>query len=86
MSAPERDQLATLLLSAMADAFNRSVNALEVAGALDLKKMRSEYAGVGSRYYDLVTEAMQLAVKQHKPAFEQFFTSCRESPSSGSTQ
>ena len=73
MSAIERDPLKTLLIDAMTDAFNRSISALESAGAFSLREMRSEYKGVGSRYYDVVTEAMLQTIAQHQPAFEQFF-------------
>jgi hypothetical protein len=74
MSATELDPLKKLLIYAMTDAFNRSISALEAAGAFSLKKMRSEYKGVGSRYYDVVTEAMLQTIAQHQPTFEEFFS------------
>ena len=43
----------------MGDAFNRSVTALEEIGALDRERVQSQYRGVGSRYYDLVTNVME---------------------------
>jgi hypothetical protein len=85
MSATERDQLKALLIHAMTDAFNRSVSALEAAGAFNLKKMRSEYKGVGSRYYDVVTEAMLQTIAQYQPAFEQLFSKESKSSSANST-
>jgi hypothetical protein len=85
MSATERDPLKNLLVYAMTDAFNRSISALEAAGAFSLKKMRSGYKGVGSRYYDVVTEAMLQTIAQHQPAFEQFFGEQSKSSSADST-
>jgi hypothetical protein len=85
MSATERDPLKNLLIHAMTDAFNRSIGALEEAGAFSLKKMRSEYRGVGSRYYDVVTEAMLQTIAQHQPTFEQFISKQSNSSSTDST-
>lgn len=85
MAATDRDPLKNLLIHAMTDAFNRSISALEEAGAFSLKKMRSEYKGVGSRYYDVVTEAMLQTIAQHQPTFEQFFSRQSKSASSDST-
>jgi hypothetical protein len=81
MSATERERLKTLLIYAMTDAFNRSISSLEAAGACSLKKMRSEYKGVGSRYYDVVTEAMLQTIAHHQPTFEQFFSKGSKSSS-----
>jgi hypothetical protein len=70
---------------AMSDAFNRSINALEEAGAFSLKKMRSDYNGVGSRYYNVVTEAILQTIAQHQPTFEQFISKQSKSSSTCST-
>jgi hypothetical protein len=40
------------LTSLIADAFKRSIAALEEAGAIDIKKLRKQYTGSGSQYYD----------------------------------
>lgn len=40
------------LTSLIADAFNRSIAALEEVGAIDTKKLRKQYTGSGSQYYD----------------------------------
>jgi hypothetical protein len=69
----------------MSDAFNRSINALEEAGAFSLKKMRSDYNGVGSRYYNVVTEAILQTIAQHQPTFEQFISKQSKSSSTCST-
>jgi hypothetical protein len=69
----------------MSDAFNRSINALQEAGAFSLKKMRSDYNGVGSRYYNVVTEAILQTIAQHQPTFEQFISKQSKSSSTCST-
>jgi len=51
----------------LSDGFNRSLGALEAAGAIDTRKLKTEYCGVGSRYYDLVTEQIELTVKYSLP-------------------
>lgn len=52
--------IAALLTALLTAGFNRSIGALEDAGAIKTKKMREEYKGIGSKYYDLVTEQMEL--------------------------
>ncbi|WP_460241594.1 hypothetical protein [Aurantivibrio infirmus] len=54
------------LIGIMSDGFNRSLGALEGAGAIDLKEMRKEYKGNGSRNYDLVTEQLEYTAKYGK--------------------
>ncbi|HEY0680833.1 MAG TPA: hypothetical protein VGD45_00735 [Steroidobacter sp.] len=44
-------------MTAMTDVLNRSLRALEDAGAIDARKLRTAYYP-GSRYYELVTEQM----------------------------
>lgn len=65
-------RLEQLLLDLMTAAFNRSLTALEAAGAIDLSKMRSAYRGVGSRYYDLVTEELLKTLRWQQPEIEKF--------------
>lgn len=55
--------LTEMLLGVMSDAFNRSLNALEKAGVIDRREMNKQYGGVGSQFYDLVTEQMEYTVK-----------------------
>ncbi len=45
----------------MSDGFNRSLNALKDVSALDLELLRSKYIGVGSEYYDIVTDQLEKA-------------------------
>lgn len=64
------DEIADLLWNLMTDGFNRSMNALRDARAVNTKKMDREYCGVGSRYYDMVTEQMKLTVSYAKPTIQ----------------
>ncbi len=63
MSNPTDDEIRGLLIGIISDGFNRSLGALEAAGAVDTKKMRGHYKGVGSKFYDLVTEQVVLTAK-----------------------
>jgi hypothetical protein len=56
MRTPTDDEIAGCLIAIISDGFNRSLGALEAARAVDTRKMRGHYKGVGSKYYDLVTE------------------------------
>ena len=47
----------------MSDGLNRSMGALEEAGAIDRKEMMKDYRGNGSKYYDLVTEKLEYTAK-----------------------
>jgi hypothetical protein len=49
-------EMRALLVGIISDGFNRSLNALEEAGAINTRELRSAYSGIGSKYYDLVTE------------------------------
>jgi hypothetical protein len=39
------------------------MRALEAAGAIDCTKLSRHYTGVGSKYYDLVTEQIELTAR-----------------------
>jgi hypothetical protein len=73
MRHPSNDEIANLLVTIITHGFNRSVGALESAGALDTRKMRAEYKGVGSKHYDLVTEQMEYTAKIAAPAVRKLF-------------
>jgi hypothetical protein len=62
MAPPTDQQLNSALLAILADAFNRSINALEGAGAVDAARLRSDYKP-GSKYYDLVSEQLEYTAK-----------------------
>lgn len=56
MSNLTDQEMRSLLVDIISDGFNRSLNALEEAGAINTRELRSAYSGIGSKYYDLVTE------------------------------
>ena len=62
-SQSSTDPIAFCLLGILTDGFNRSLRALVEAGALDDTILRKHYQGAGSRYYDLVTEQMEITAK-----------------------
>lgn len=47
------------MLSIISDSFNRSMVALETAGGINRTKLCTKYRGVGSEYYDIVTEKLE---------------------------
>jgi hypothetical protein len=73
MRDPTDDQIAGLLIGIISDGFNRSLGALEAAGALDTKKMQGHYKGIGSKYYDIVTEQIVLTAKYTAPSLRRLF-------------
>ena len=56
MREPTNEEIEGTLVGIIADGFNRSLGALREAGAIDTKELEKKYAGVGSEYYDLLTE------------------------------
>ena len=73
MRRPTDDEIAGRLVGIISDGFNRSLRALEAAGAVDTKKMRGQYKGIGSKYYDLVTEQVVLTARYGVPSLRQLF-------------
>ncbi len=67
------EQIAGFLVHILTASFNRSLGALEDAGALDTKKMHAHYKGIGSKYYDIVTEQIELTANIAAPALRQLF-------------
>jgi hypothetical protein len=57
----------------ISDGLNRSLGALEQAGAIDMKRMRVHYRGIGSRFYDVVTEQIEYTAQYAAPAMRQLF-------------
>lgn len=81
MSDPLNQELERRLTNIITDAFNRSLNALEEAGAIDTGKLRKQYAGVGSKYYDVVSEQIERTVASGAPWIaELFVSSSRDGP------
>jgi hypothetical protein len=68
MHTPTNDEIAAMLVGIIADGFNRSLGALEAAGAIDCAKLRRHYTGVGSKYYDVVTKQIELTAQYGAPA------------------
>ena len=85
MNTPSEREIAGTLVAIISDGFNRALSALEKAGAIDTKKLRTEYRGVGSKYYDLVTEQIEYtanlgAVGMKKILTEKIATEQQPSP------
>lgn len=74
MTHPKEKEVAGRLVNIISDAFNRSINALEESGAINTKKMREHYKGIGSKYYDIVTQQIELTVKSGAPWICELFT------------
>jgi hypothetical protein len=73
MRNPTDDEIVGPLIGIISDGFNRSLRSLEAAGAVEFKKMRRNYNGIGSKYYDLVTEQIVLTAKYAAPGVRQLF-------------
>jgi hypothetical protein len=73
MAKPTDDQIVLMLMGIISDGFNRSLGALKQSGAIDTRKMQSEYVGVGSKYYDLVTEQILVTARYGAPAVQKLF-------------
>lgn len=58
MSNLTDQEMCSLLIDIISDGFNRSLNALEEAGAVNTRELGSAYSGIGSKYYDLITERL----------------------------
>jgi hypothetical protein len=67
MNTDLEEKFISLFSNLMTDGFNRSLVALENAEAVNLKKIKKQYSGIGSKYYDMVTEQMDETVKHAKP-------------------
>jgi len=74
MKHPKEQLVAGRLVNIITDAFNRSISALADAGAIDTKKMQRHYTGIGSKYYDVVTEQIEVTVRTGAPWICELFT------------
>ena len=63
MDISHDEKIISLLIGIISDGFNRSMRALEEAGAIDRTRMQTRYMGVGTEYYDLVSEQIQYTAK-----------------------
>lgn len=73
MKNPTDSEIAARLVHIISDGFNRSLGALEQAGAIDAKKLGAHYKGVGSKFYDIVTEQIEYTAGYGAPAIRQLF-------------
>lgn len=73
-----------MLVQILSDGFNRSLSALRNARAVDTRVMDSGYKGVGSKYYDLVTEQIELTAQHGTAAIRNLFADEPFSPEGGS--
>ena len=79
MKNPTDQEIAERLVNIISDGFNRSLGALEQAGAIDTKKLRQHYKGIGSKFYDVVTEQIDYTARNAAPVMRQLFSD--DSPS-----
>lgn len=63
MEQPTKEQIESVLMGIISDGFNRSIRALEDAGAISTTKLREHFSGVGSKYYEVVTEQIEITAK-----------------------
>lgn len=73
MAHSKEQQVAWLLVPIITDAFNRSINTLEKAGAINRKELNKHYHGIGSKYYDIVTEQIEITIKSGAPSICELF-------------
>ena len=73
MSQPTDSELQTLLVNAMTATFNRSLRALEDAGAIDARKLREAYTGIGDPHYDAVTWQIEHTAGSTIPGLRELF-------------
>ena len=71
MNKELEEDITRLLMDFLVPSFNRSLGALADAGALNLEKLNKGYSGVGGKYYDIVTEQMEMTVEYAKPAIQE---------------
>lgn len=79
MKAPTDEEIQRQLVDIISDGFNRSLAALEKADAIDTDKLRVHYTGMGSQYYDVVTDQIVLTAKYCVPAVRKLFEKTTQS-------
>ncbi len=73
MNHPTDEEIVRQLVDIISDGFNRSLRSLAETGAIDVTNMRGHYCGVGSKYYDVVTEQIVLSAKCGTTSTRQLF-------------
>lgn len=79
MKHPTDEEIAAQLVAIISDGFNRSLGALVDAGAVDTTKLRRHHTGVGCKFYDLVTEQIEVTAKHATPGVRRLFSDDNES-------
>jgi hypothetical protein len=82
---PTDDEIRGALVLILSDSFNRSAGALRDVGAIDWRRWAPHYKGVGSTYYDLVTDQIILSATLSTPLIRALFES-RPLERDGATQ
>jgi len=75
MEQPTNQQIEAVLIGIISDGFNRSLNSLAEAGAIDLSSFNRHYTGVGSKSYDLVTAQIEFTAKIGVDGIRSLFSS-----------
>ena len=70
MGQSVEDEIVESLLGILADGFNRALNALEDAGAIEATEFRLKYKP-GSEYYALVTASLELAANDARAVIKE---------------
>jgi hypothetical protein len=74
MKNPTDKQIEAVLGGILGDGFNRTLGVLVEIGVIDMKKLSEHYRGVGSKYYDLVTEQIEVTAKHGAPGIRRLFS------------
>ena len=73
-----KKQIQSVVRTGIQHGFNRSIGALEEVKAIDSTEMRKHYKGVGSKYYDVVTEQMKFTEKQLESVIDEIVENINE--------
>lgn len=68
-------KIQSVLIDCLSDGFNRAIGALEESGAIKLDEFQKEYKGIGSKYYDIVTEHLEYTAKIAARQIEELLSS-----------
>jgi hypothetical protein len=78
MKNPTDKQIENVLGGILGDGFNRCLGALINAGAIDTTKLNKYYTGMGSKYYDLVSEQIEISAKYGRQGIRRLFANDNE--------
>lgn len=74
-SPASQDPIESCLVNIISDGFNRSLNALVEAGVIDDRRLHEHYKGVGSKYYDLVTDEIEKTARSGAASIRELLSS-----------